>query len=174
MSSISSGSVKRRRGHARRVYSQRRAAGVAEARVLPCRVLPISPQHRARRCAGELLAELLPIVGEINAVLDPDELLPAIARQLRRIVDYRILDIFLPEPDGTLAPAPSSRATTPESPARLRLRPGRGHRGRGGRDARARVRARRAPGPALHLALARGAWPSWRSRSSTATGWWAC
>ena len=29
----------------------------------------------------------------------------AIARQLRRIVDYKILDIFLPEPDGTLVPA---------------------------------------------------------------------
>jgi phosphoserine phosphatase RsbU/P len=54
---------------------------------------------------GELLAELLPLVGEINAVLDPDELLSAIARQLRRIVDYQILDIFLPQPDGTLMPA---------------------------------------------------------------------
>ncbi len=54
---------------------------------------------------GELLAELLPLVGEINAVLDPEKLLPAIAQQLRRIVDYQILDIFLPQPDGSLAPA---------------------------------------------------------------------
>ena len=54
---------------------------------------------------GELLADLLELVGEINAVLDPDELLPAIARKLRRIVDYRILDIFLPDPEGFLAPA---------------------------------------------------------------------
>jgi sigma-B regulation protein RsbU (phosphoserine phosphatase) len=54
---------------------------------------------------GEILADLLPIVREINAVLDPDALLPAIARQLRRIVDYRILDIFLPGPDGLLHPA---------------------------------------------------------------------
>lgn len=54
---------------------------------------------------GELLAELLPLVGEINAVLDPEKLLPAIAQQLRRIVDYHILDIFLPQPDGSLAPA---------------------------------------------------------------------
>jgi sigma-B regulation protein RsbU (phosphoserine phosphatase) len=54
---------------------------------------------------GELLADLLALVGEINGVLDPDELLPAIARNLRRIVDYRILDIFLPDPEGYLAPA---------------------------------------------------------------------
>jgi hypothetical protein len=51
---------------------------------------------------GQLLGELLPIVAEISAVLDPEQLMPAIAGQLRRIVDYRILDIFLPEPDGTL------------------------------------------------------------------------
>ena len=54
---------------------------------------------------GEILADLLPIVGEIGAVLDQDALLPAIAKQLRRIVDYKILDIFLPRPDGVLYPA---------------------------------------------------------------------
>jgi sigma-B regulation protein RsbU (phosphoserine phosphatase) len=54
---------------------------------------------------GELLTELLVLVGEINAVLDPDELLPAIAEKLRRVVDYRILDIFLTGPDGLLFPA---------------------------------------------------------------------
>ncbi len=54
---------------------------------------------------SELLGELLPLVGEINAVLDPDALLSAIATQLRRIVDYRLLDIFLPGPDGLLFPA---------------------------------------------------------------------
>ena len=74
---------------------------------------------------GELLAELLPIVGEINAVLDADELLPVIARELRRIVDYRILDIFLPDPDGTLTPA-LVEGYAPETAARLRIRPGEG------------------------------------------------
>jgi len=54
---------------------------------------------------SELLGDLLPLVGEINAVLDPDALLSAIAKQLRRIVDYRILDIFLLGPDGLLFPA---------------------------------------------------------------------
>jgi len=54
---------------------------------------------------GELLADLLALVGEIGGVLDPDELLPAIARKLRRIVDYRILDIFLPDAEGFLTPA---------------------------------------------------------------------
>jgi sigma-B regulation protein RsbU (phosphoserine phosphatase) len=74
---------------------------------------------------GELLAELLPLVGEINAVLDPDELLSAIARKLRRIVDYRILDIFLPEPDGTLRPA-FAEGYPRELASDLRLRPGQG------------------------------------------------
>jgi phosphoserine phosphatase RsbU/P len=74
---------------------------------------------------GELLAELLPLVGEINAVLDPDELLSAIARQLRRIVDYRILDIFLPEPDGTLRPA-LAEGYPRELASDLRLGPGQG------------------------------------------------
>jgi sigma-B regulation protein RsbU (phosphoserine phosphatase) len=50
--------------------------------------------------SGELLGELLPIVGEVNSVLDPGALLPAIARHVRRLVDYRVLQIWLPEPDG--------------------------------------------------------------------------
>jgi sigma-B regulation protein RsbU (phosphoserine phosphatase) len=54
---------------------------------------------------GELLLDLLALVGEINGVLDPDELFDAIARKLRRVVDYRILDIFLPDQDGFLVPA---------------------------------------------------------------------
>ena len=74
---------------------------------------------------GELLAELLPLVGEINAVLDPDELLSAIARQIRRIVDYRILDIFLPQPDGSLAPA-LVEGYPKEIASSLRLGPGEG------------------------------------------------
>ena len=74
---------------------------------------------------GELLAELLPIVREINAVLDADELLPVIARELRRIVDYRILDIFLPEPDGTLRPA-FVEGYDSDTAARFRIRPGEG------------------------------------------------
>jgi phosphoserine phosphatase RsbU/P len=54
---------------------------------------------------SDLLGELLPLLGEINAVLEPEALLSAIAKQLRRIVDYRILDIFLPASDGSLVPA---------------------------------------------------------------------
>jgi sigma-B regulation protein RsbU (phosphoserine phosphatase) len=54
---------------------------------------------------AELLARLLPIIGEINAVLDPDQLLPTIARQLRSLVDYQMLDIFLPDKEGALVPA---------------------------------------------------------------------
>ena len=54
---------------------------------------------------GEILADLLKVVREIGAVLDPDALLPAIAAQLKRIVNYKILDIFLPGKDGLLFPA---------------------------------------------------------------------
>jgi len=54
---------------------------------------------------GELLADLLAIVGEISSVLDPEQLFPAIAQKLRRIVDYKILDIFMPDEAGFLVPA---------------------------------------------------------------------
>ena len=70
---------------------------------------------------SELLAELLPIVRNVSAVLDPEELLPTIAKELRRIVDYRFLDVFLTEPDGTLR---SALAAEPGEDALLR--PGEG------------------------------------------------
>ena len=41
----------------------------------------------------------------VDGVLDPEELFHVIAQKLRRIVDYRILDIFLPDAEGFLAPA---------------------------------------------------------------------
>jgi len=50
---------------------------------------------------GELLNELLALVREANAVLEPSELLPTIARQVRRLIDFRILEIYLTEDDGT-------------------------------------------------------------------------
>jgi len=74
---------------------------------------------------GALLTELLPIVGEIGAVLDPDALLPTIARQLRRIVDYKILDIFLVDREGALVPA-FVEGYQSEAGSRMRIRPGEG------------------------------------------------
>jgi sigma-B regulation protein RsbU (phosphoserine phosphatase) len=74
---------------------------------------------------GELLADLLALVGEIGAVLDPEALLPTIAQKLRRIVDYRILDIFLPDADGFLVPAHVEGYQVAER-GRFRLRPGDG------------------------------------------------
>src|SRR5262245_23218391 len=74
---------------------------------------------------GEILADLLPIVGEINQILDPDALLPAIAQRIRRIVDYRILDIFLPNAEGLLIPA-HVEGYAPGLPADFQLRPGEG------------------------------------------------
>jgi len=85
-----------------------------------------APANTPPALPGQILAELLPIVGEISAVLDPRELLPAIARHLRRIVDYRILDIFLPEEDGTLAPAFVEGYESGEEASRLRISPGQG------------------------------------------------
>jgi len=75
--------------------------------------------------SSDRLADLLPIIVEINAVLDPEELLPAIAQKLRRIVDYKILDIFLPGKDGTLTPA-YIEGYDPALAHRLRIRPGEG------------------------------------------------
>jgi sigma-B regulation protein RsbU (phosphoserine phosphatase) len=74
---------------------------------------------------GEILADLLPIVREIGSVLDPDALLPAIARQLKRIVNYRILDIFLPGEDGLLYPAYVDGYEKEEA-WRYKVRPGEG------------------------------------------------
>src|SRR5437879_8211141 len=94
--------------------------------VLPSSVLR-SPEsvEKSPLLPGALLAELLPIVGEIGSVLDPDELLPTIARQLRRVVDYKPLDIFLPDKDGSLVPA-FVDGYPPETAAKLRIRPGEG------------------------------------------------
>jgi len=56
--------------------------------------------------SGDALADLLAIVGELSAVLDPGELLQAIADRVRRlVVGAKVLDIYLLEPDGFLAPA---------------------------------------------------------------------
>ncbi len=74
---------------------------------------------------GDLLAELLPIVGELSEILDRDTLLPTIADKVRRIVDYKILDIFLPEPDGSLFPA-HIEGYAAGLAANLRLRMGEG------------------------------------------------
>ena len=77
----------------------------APGAVLACRVPDPPPPKAGPALPGELLAELLSLVGEINSVLDPDALFPTIARCVRRIVDYRILEIVLPDEDGFLVPA---------------------------------------------------------------------
>jgi sigma-B regulation protein RsbU (phosphoserine phosphatase) len=74
---------------------------------------------------SDVLSELLPIVREINAVLDPDALLRTIAAQVRRIVNYSVMDIFLPDADGVLS-ARLVEGCDPKQLAHLRLRPGEG------------------------------------------------
>ncbi len=102
MSSISRGSFSGASLMRGAVYTARRGAAGA---VLACRVPQPPGVKTGPPLPGELLADLLALVGEINGVLDPEELFHAIAQKLRRIVDYRILDIFLPDAEGFLAPA---------------------------------------------------------------------
>jgi transcriptional regulator with GAF, ATPase, and Fis domain len=93
--------------------------------VLACSVHDPSGLKTGPPLPGELLADLLTVVGEINSVLDPDALLSAIAQRIRRIVDYRILDILLPDAEGFLVPAYVEGYEASEA-ARVRVRLGEG------------------------------------------------
>jgi sigma-B regulation protein RsbU (phosphoserine phosphatase) len=93
--------------------------------VLACSVHDPSGLKTGPPLPGELLADLLTVVGEINSVLDPDALLSAIAQRIRRIVDYRILDILLPDAEGFLVPAYVEGYEASEA-ARFRVRLGEG------------------------------------------------
>jgi sigma-B regulation protein RsbU (phosphoserine phosphatase) len=73
--------------------------------VLACPVPDPTGSKSTPAVPGELLADLLSLVGEINSVLDPEKLHTTIARCVRRIVDYRILEIVLPDDEGYLVPA---------------------------------------------------------------------
>src|SRR5512143_1874055 len=125
MSSISSGSLSGAASmgtpsvHPRRAPPRRAAA----PRVLACRVIPDT--KTGAPLPGEVLADLLAIVGDIAGVLEPDELFHVIAQRLRRIIDYRILDIFLPDAEGYLAPAHVEGYDLALSP-RFRVKPGEG------------------------------------------------
>ena len=48
------------------------------------------------------VAQILPAVAQIESVLDPEALLPAIAKQLRSLVKYEALVLYLVGPDGGL------------------------------------------------------------------------
>jgi sigma-B regulation protein RsbU (phosphoserine phosphatase) len=68
--------------------------------------LPSPTRSKRIPLSSDALAELLRIVGELSAVLDPGELLQAIGDRVRRlVVGAQVLDIYLSEPDGYLAPA---------------------------------------------------------------------
>ena len=128
---------------------------------------PVARREAGPPFPGELLAELLPLVGEINAVLDPDELLPAIARQAaadRRLPDPRHLPARARRHPGArlrggLRPRAGRR--------RLRLRPGRGDRGGRGRARASRSSSPTCPRTRATSRSSRASWPSSRSRSST-------
>lgn len=65
--------------------------------------MPASPSSvNAPLIGSALLAEVIPIVGDINAALDPDELHAALGPLLRRLVDHHALALYRPEQDGAL------------------------------------------------------------------------
>jgi len=97
--------------------------GPIAGRVLACRVNPDA--RTAAPLPGELLAELLAIAGDVTSVLEPEELFGTIAQKLRRVLDYRILDIFLPDPEGFLVPAWVEGYDLAQAP-RFRMAPGEG------------------------------------------------
>ncbi len=52
--------------------------------------------------SGAAWAELIPLLGELNAALDPAELFAALGPLLRRVVDHTTLAVYLAQPDGSL------------------------------------------------------------------------
>lgn len=102
------------------------------------------PVQRVPSPAGEPLGELLAVVAEISSVLDVAELVPTIERQLRRLVDYESIDVFRPEPDGSLV-----SLREPD----CRVRPGYGLVGEAAHRREALFAGAGATAPGTHLAL---------------------
>jgi len=84
--------------------------------------LPASQSANAPPYGAALLAELIPIVGEINAALDPDELHAALGPLLRRLLDYRGLALYRAAGEGALELAYAE----PAGGAPARMAPGEG------------------------------------------------
>jgi sigma-B regulation protein RsbU (phosphoserine phosphatase) len=97
--------------------------------------------------SGASWAELIPLVGELNAALDPGELFTALGPLLRRVLDHQGLAVYLEEPGGTLRRAHATGAGgAPEGVA-----PGHGLVGRAAAD-----RTPLASGEAMALPLIQG------------------
>ena len=121
---------------------------------------------------GEVLADLLAIVGDVAGILEPDELFHVIAQRLRRIVDYRVLDIFLPDAEGFLAPAHVEGYEIELSP-RFRVKPGEGIVGAAAASREAVFVPDVAQDP-RYIAFSPASSRSSRYRCSARTGWSAC
>jgi sigma-B regulation protein RsbU (phosphoserine phosphatase) len=68
--------------------------------------------------SGASWAELIPLLGELNAALDPAELFAALGPLLRRLLAHDTLAVYLAQPDGTLARAHlEGGGTLPETAA---------------------------------------------------------
>jgi phosphoserine phosphatase RsbU/P len=52
--------------------------------------------------SGVSWVELITLVGDLNAALDPPELFMALGPLLRRVLDHQSLAVYLPQPDGHL------------------------------------------------------------------------
>ena len=62
----------------------------------------MSTTHEREPLTESEVAQILPAVAQIESVLDPDALLPAIAKQLRGLVKYEALVLYLLGPDGQM------------------------------------------------------------------------
>ena len=87
---------------------------------------------------------------------------------MRRIVNYRIMDIFLPEADGVLVPK-LVEGCDPGLVSHLRIRPGEGIVGTAAVLREPIFVPDVVEGPALPRRACPESWPRWPSPSSTAT-----
>jgi sigma-B regulation protein RsbU (phosphoserine phosphatase) len=62
----------------------------------------VSTNNETESLTESEVAQILPAVARIESELDPDALLPAIAKQLRGLVKYEALILYLVGPDGGL------------------------------------------------------------------------
>jgi sigma-B regulation protein RsbU (phosphoserine phosphatase) len=93
--------------------------------------LPARPPADAPlRASGASWTELITLVGDLNAALDPQELFGALGSILRRVLDHQGLAVYLAQPDGGLRRAHAEGAAAP--PERVVL--GEGLVGRAGAD----------------------------------------
>jgi phosphoserine phosphatase RsbU/P len=113
--------------------------------MVPLRARP--PADVPPTVSGVSWAELIPLVADLNAALDPAELFAALGPFLRRVLDHQAVAVYLPQPDEQLRRAHAEGSA--DLP--LEVSPGQGLVGRA-----AASRQPLASGDALALPLVQG------------------